>query len=282
MMAGVPPRGADLLRRLPRRVSRTSRGSFSRHPELSVSRLHAKSFAEVCRANECLPPLIRTGAGKSPDVRTDRRRAEMADDPRRRIGHLAHDGPPRAPDFRPSLIFPAGMAILLVALIDDGPGAITKTSKALRILSIALVLLMVLSALVSTVITHQGSDRGRAAVPERDDAADGRRLRLADQHPGVRLAVLGIRLRRPGGACPGDACEPGLRLPPTVGSRDIASRLAPAVRRLLLRGGYETRCVQSDGRDAARPMGETHDGAASRHSLAILGLVIARAVNVLQ
>jgi uncharacterized membrane protein len=44
------------------------------------------------------------------------------------------------------------MAILLVALIATDPGAITKTSKALRILSIALVLLMVLSALVSTVI----------------------------------------------------------------------------------------------------------------------------------
>jgi uncharacterized membrane protein len=52
----------------------------------------------------------------------------------------------------PRWIFPAGMAILLVALIATDPGAITKTSKALRILSIALVLLMVLSALVSTVI----------------------------------------------------------------------------------------------------------------------------------
>ena len=52
----------------------------------------------------------------------------------------------------PRWIFPAGMAILLVALIATDPGAITKTSKALRILSIALVLLMVLSALVSTVL----------------------------------------------------------------------------------------------------------------------------------
>ena len=52
----------------------------------------------------------------------------------------------------PRWIFPSGMAILLVALIATDPGAITKTSKVLRGLSIALVLLMVLSALVSTVI----------------------------------------------------------------------------------------------------------------------------------
>lgn len=52
----------------------------------------------------------------------------------------------------PHWILPGGLLVLLVALIATDPGAITKTSRALRLLSVALVVVMVFLALSSTVL----------------------------------------------------------------------------------------------------------------------------------
>ena len=60
------------------------------------------------------------------------------------------------------------MAILLVALIATDPGAITKTSKTLRTLSISLVALMVLAALSSTAVLIRDLIEG---APETSTAA---------------------------------------------------------------------------------------------------------------
>jgi len=50
----------------------------------------------------------------------------------------------------PTWVFPTVLTILLLALIATDPGAITKTSRALRWLSIALVVVMAVSALSAT------------------------------------------------------------------------------------------------------------------------------------
>jgi len=52
----------------------------------------------------------------------------------------------------PTWVFPSIMTILLVALIATDPGVITKTARELRWLSIALVALMVASALSTTAL----------------------------------------------------------------------------------------------------------------------------------
>ena len=52
----------------------------------------------------------------------------------------------------PPWVFPSLLTILLVALIATDPGAITKTGRALRWLSIALVLVMALAALSATTL----------------------------------------------------------------------------------------------------------------------------------
>ena len=52
----------------------------------------------------------------------------------------------------PTWVFPSVLAILLIALIATDPGAITKTERALRWLSIALVVVMAASALSATTL----------------------------------------------------------------------------------------------------------------------------------
>jgi hypothetical protein len=52
----------------------------------------------------------------------------------------------------PTWVFPSVLAILLIALIATDPGAITKTERALRWLSIALVVVMAVSALSATTL----------------------------------------------------------------------------------------------------------------------------------
>jgi len=52
----------------------------------------------------------------------------------------------------PGWMFPGALTVLLIALIATDPGAITKTSRALRWLSIALVAVMATAALSATVL----------------------------------------------------------------------------------------------------------------------------------
>jgi hypothetical protein len=52
----------------------------------------------------------------------------------------------------PRWVFPSVLAILLIALVVTDPGAITRTERALRWLSIALVVVMAFAALVATTL----------------------------------------------------------------------------------------------------------------------------------
>lgn len=52
----------------------------------------------------------------------------------------------------PRWVFPSALTILLIALIATDPGAITKTARGLRWLSIALVVLMAAAALSATTL----------------------------------------------------------------------------------------------------------------------------------
>jgi hypothetical protein len=75
----------------------------------------------------------------------------------------------------PRWVFPAGMAALLVALVATDPGQITKRSATLRWISIALVILMVLAALSTTVVLIRdllvGASETQKAVPLFESAA---------------------------------------------------------------------------------------------------------------
>jgi hypothetical protein len=52
----------------------------------------------------------------------------------------------------PAWVFPSALTILLIALIATDPGAITKTARGLRRLSIALVVMMAVAALFATTL----------------------------------------------------------------------------------------------------------------------------------
>jgi hypothetical protein len=75
----------------------------------------------------------------------------------------------------PRWVFPAGMAVLLVALVATDPGQITKRSAALRSISIALVILMMLAALSTTAVLTRdllvGAPETQKALPLFESAA---------------------------------------------------------------------------------------------------------------
>ena len=60
----------------------------------------------------------------------------------------------------PRWVFPSALTILLIALIATDPGAITKTARGLRWLSIALVVMMAAAALSATALLIRDLVRG--------------------------------------------------------------------------------------------------------------------------
>lgn len=60
----------------------------------------------------------------------------------------------------PRWVFPSALTILLIALIATDPGAITKTARGLRWLSIALVVMMAAAALSATTLLIRDLVRG--------------------------------------------------------------------------------------------------------------------------
>ena len=154
------------------------------------------------------------------------------------------------------------MAILLVALIATDPGAITKTSKTLRTLSISLVALMVLAALSSTAVLIRDLVEGCARDLDRGTALGiGASIWVINV---VAFALLYWQFDC-GGAPLGPA---GCRRTPTSRSRNNS---IPSSRR------------RTGGRSAMplAPWAKLAMALEAVISLAVLGLVVARAVNVL-
>ena len=109
-----------------------------------------------------------------------------------------------------------------------------------------------------------------------------RRADLADEFDHLRPLVLGDRPRRSGQAR--RRAGRGARLPLPADDRrpDRAARLAAAAHRLPLRLAHQRGGVQPDRHHAADAEGEELMGVQSIVSLVTIGLIVSRAVNILQ
>ena len=195
------------------------------------------------------------------------------------LGDRAHGGPPRAPDFGPRWVFPARDGDPPLDLDRGGPRCDHQDVE-----SVAYPLDQPrpphgVSALISTVVLIRDLIEV-APHPERDTLLPaGGSIWLINV---VAFALLywefdcGGAARVPRGCRQPDFAfpqqlSPRYRLPVGARSSSITSTW-----------GSRRRCLQPDGHDAARPVAKLTMALQAVISLAILGLVIARAVNVLQ
>ncbi len=188
---------------------------------------------------------------------------------------------PRDQRLLPAWVLPLIEGILLVALIAGDPGAIDRRSKVLRALSIALVSILVLSALTATTKLIDVLITGGPQTNSASDLLAGRLDHLGRQHPRLRTALLGARQRWRGSSCPPHARPRRLRLPPADESRSWLRRAGARefVDYLYLAFTNATALSPTDAMPIAH-WAKLAMMVQSVSSLAILGLVIARAVNV--
>jgi hypothetical protein len=181
----------------------------------------------------------------------------------------------------PRWAFPAGMAVLLLALIATDPGAITKSSKALRALSISLVALMVLAALSSTALLIRdlilGTSEFSKAVPLLESGASIWVVNV------VAFALLYWQFDCGGAAARAHGMpeHPGFAFPQQLNPELAPPDWRPQFVDYLYVG--ITDAVAFSPTDAM-PLAAWAKLAMALEaviSLAILGLVVARAVNVL-
>ena len=134
----------------------------------------------------------------------------------------------------PAWALPLIEGVLLVAVVAADPGAITRRARWLRMLSIALVSVLVLGALWSTAQLIDGLVHGS---PQTNSASDlleaGSIVWLSNT---IAFALLYWELD--GGGAAARALEPhrhpDLAFPQQLNPASRATRLAPAVRRLRL------------------------------------------------
>ena len=165
----------------------------------------------------------------------------------------------------PQWLFPLIEGLLLVALIAGDPGKINRRSRWLRVLSIALVSVLVLGALWATAqliddLIHGGPETNSASELLETGA-------IVWVSNNIAFALLYWELDD-GGApatCPPPPGPPRFRVPSATEPADRASRLAAPVRRLPVPRLHERDRLQPDRRHAARALGEDRDGGAVSH-----------------
>ena len=187
---------------------------------------------------------------------------------------------PDAERLGPQWLLPLVEGVLLVAVIAGDPGKINRRSRGLRALSIVLVSVLVLGALWATGAVdrrphpwRRGDELGERAAPGRDD-------RLGVEQHRVRASLLGARRRRRRGARPPPATHPDFAFPqqlnPGVAPPDWRPRF---IDYLYLGFTNATAFSPTDAMPLA-PWAKIAMAVQAIVSLGILGLVIARAVNV--
>ena len=165
----------------------------------------------------------------------------------------------------PGWLLAAVEGILLVALMIGDPGRIDRDTRWLRLVSFALVAVILISTLTATVLLLHGLLVGSA---ETQDAVKvlvaGAKVWLGNN---VAFALLYWQFDSGGPAARAHGMPPlpGLRLPAAAEPRAGTARLASAVHRLPLCRLHERECVQPDRHDADGALGEGRDGLPGAH-----------------
>ena len=171
---------------------------------------------------------------------------------------------------------------LLVALIVGDPGKIDRRSAALRTLSLGLVSVLILGALRATVELTDHLIHGGKETNSADGASGGGRGRVAVQHPRLRCSSTGswtaAEQRSALTGLPDRKVD--LAFPQQM-SPELAPRgLAPSLRRLPVPGFTNATAFSPTDAMPLAPWAKIAMAVQSLISLVILGLVIARAVNI--
>ena len=165
----------------------------------------------------------------------------------------------------PIWVLPLIEGVLLVAVIAADPVTISRRSRELRALSIALVFVLVLGSLWATVQLIDDLIHGGPETNSASDLLEAGTIVWVSNN--IAFALLYWELD--GGGAAARAHErptyADLAFPQQLNPRDRASRLATPVHRLPLPGFHQRDCVQPDRRHAAGALGQDRDGGAVRH-----------------
>ena len=146
-----------------------------------------------------------------PEDTADGTRARGARQPRRRAGRWRARSSPRwsspcscrtTSGWARMGVARRSKAVLLVAVIAADPRSVTRRSRELRVLSIALVSVLVIGSLWSTVLLIDALIHGGPETNSAARSARGRLDRLGVEQHRVRTALLGARRRRRGRSAP--------------------------------------------------------------------------------
>ena len=181
----------------------------------------------------------------------------------------------------PNWMLPLIEGVLLVALIAGDPGKIDRRSAPLRTLSIGLVSVLVLGALWATALLTSHLIDGGKETNSADALLEAGSIVWASNI--IAFALLYWELDSGGAAARAHnapAHAVGFAFPQQMNPCPRAGALASSLHRLPVPGFHQRDRVQSDGRHALAPWAKITMAVQALISLVILGLVIARAVNV--
>jgi len=181
----------------------------------------------------------------------------------------------------PRWVFPSALTILLIALIATDPGAITKTARGLRWLSIALVVMMAAAALSATTLLIRDLVRGSPLTASATTLlATGSSVWVINI---VAFALLywEFDCGGPAARAHGMPPYPDLAFPQQLSSEVAPPGWRPQFVDYLYLGITDAVAFSPTDAMPLVPWAKLAMAIEAVISLAILGLVIARAINVL-
>jgi hypothetical protein len=181
----------------------------------------------------------------------------------------------------PRWVFPSALTILLIALIATDPGAITKTARGLRWLSIALVVMMAAAALSATTLLIRDLVRGSPLTASATTLlATGSSVWVINI---VAFALLywEFDCGGPAARAHGMPQYPDLAFPQQLSSDVAPPGWRPQFVDYLYLGITDAVAFSPTDAMPLVPWAKLAMAIEAVISLAILGLVIARAINVL-
>jgi hypothetical protein len=181
----------------------------------------------------------------------------------------------------PRWVFPSALTILLIALIATDPGAITKTARGLRWLSIALVVMMAAAALSATTLLIRDLVRGSPLTASATTLlATGSSVWVINI---VAFALLywEFDCGGPAARAHGMPPYPDLAFPQQLSSDVAPPGWRPQFVDYLYLGITDAVAFSPTDAMPLVPWAKLAMAIEAVISLAILGLVIARAINVL-
>ena len=182
--------------------------------------------------------------------------------------------------YLPRWLLPTLEGVLLVAIVLGDPGAIDRRSRGLRSLSIALVSLLVLGALWSTILLIDGLIDGSPATDSAGDLlATGAIVWFANN---IAFALLYWELDGGGAAARAHGLPPypGFAFPQQLNPDLAPPKWRPRFIDYLYLGFTNATAFSPTDAMPLRPWAKVTMAVQATISLALLGLVVARAVNV--